>query len=69
MGKMYMARDQYGNTYHNLGPYPRKALLERFGRKNCQKMYIDTPNGSEHIGWVIGHYWLEVFEVKPLHEE
>lgn len=25
----HMAIDQYGTTYHNLGPHPRKALLER----------------------------------------
>lgn len=63
----YMARDQYGGTHHNLGPHPRKALLERLGRVKAQKMYLDKADGSTvHIGWIIAGLWLEVYEVKPL---
>jgi hypothetical protein len=33
-----MGIDQYGQTYHGLQPHPRKALLERLGRKKASKM-------------------------------
>lgn len=63
MEKTFMAIDQYGTTYHNLGPYPRKALLERFYRKSAHKMYIE-PDGA-HIGYVIAGHWLTLYEVRP----
>jgi hypothetical protein len=63
----HMARDQYGNTYHNLGPNPRKALLERLGKKHAEKMYVDTKEGgSRHVGWVIGGFWLTVYKVEEM---
>jgi hypothetical protein len=65
--KTYMAIDQYGETYHDLGKFPRKALLERLGRSKAGKMYIDNNKGeSFHCGWVIGNLWLTVYEVKPM---
>ncbi len=57
--------DQYGN-YYRLGKYPRKELLERLGRKHCQKMYCDTNSGeSKHIGYVIAGLWITLLEVYP----
>ena len=41
---MYMAIDQYGQTYHGL-EHPRKDLLERLGRSHAEKMYRDTLDG------------------------
>lgn len=62
--KQYMAIDQYGQTFHDLGPYPRKALLEALNRKHASKMYVDKVDGSSvHIGYVIGGHWLTVYEV------
>ncbi len=60
-----MARDQYGNTYHDLGKYPRKALLDRLGFKHADKMYRDNllTKKSHHTGYVIGGYWLSIYKV------
>lgn len=64
--KNSMAIDQYGQTYHNLGEHPRKALLERLGRTKAQKMYVDRNGGGVHVGWVIGSLWLTVYHVTPM---
>lgn len=62
-----MAIDQYGHAHHGLGPHPRKALLDRLGRKHASKMYVDRKDGtSRHSGWVIGGLWLSVYEVTPI---
>lgn len=65
--KNYMAIDQYGSTEHSLGPYPRKELLDRYGRKRASKIYIDKTDGSSiHIGWIIAGRWFTVYEVKRM---
>lgn len=61
----YMAVDQFGATFHALGPYPRKALMEKLGSKHCSKMYVGD---GVHIGYVIAGHWLSVYEVRPMHE-
>ena len=62
-----MGIDQYGETYHNLGKYPRKELLNRLGYKKADKMYVDKKDGSiAHIGYVIGRNWITLYEVKSL---
>ena len=62
----HMAIDQYGTTYHNLGPYPRKALLERLYRKHADKIYRDTKDGTIHVGYVIAKLWLTVYTVQRM---
>ena len=63
----HMAVDQYGNTYHGLGPHPRKALLERFSRKRADIMYVDNKKtGTRQCGWIIAGHWLTVYVVKPI---
>lgn len=64
--KQYMAIDQYGQTFHSLGPNPRKALCEKLCRKHVSKMYRDTADGTKHVGYIIGGLWLELFEVRPM---
>lgn len=65
--RTYMATDQFGNTYHDLGAHPRKELMQRIGKKSARKMYVDSKTGTaKHIGWVIGKHWLTVLEVKAL---
>jgi len=59
----YMAKDQYGQTYHNL-QHPRKDLLERLGRKHAAKMYIENSKHEvKHVGYVIAGLWLNVYTV------
>ena len=59
-----MARDQYGQTYHNLGAHPRKALLDRLGYAKASKMYVDTKDGKAlHVGYIIGRLWLTLYHV------
>jgi hypothetical protein len=61
----YIAVDQDGQMYHALGPYPRKELLQRLGRRRASKMYIDTRDGRTlHVGYVIAGLWLTLYEVK-----
>ena len=63
----YMGIDQHGDHYDDLGPYPRKELLKRLGRKSARKMYVDTKNGTaKHIGWIIAGKWIHVLKVEPL---
>ena len=66
MTKKYMARDQYGNTVHGL-TYPRKELLERFGRKHADKIYQDkTDDTTVHVGYIVAGHWYTVYEVTPM---
>ena len=61
-----MGIDQFGVTYHNLGKYPRKRLLDRLGFRCCQKMYKDGNNGEViHVGYIVGTLWIELFNVTP----
>ena len=60
-----MGRDQYGQYYHDLGPHPRKSLLELLCRKSAQKMYVDKKNGpSVHIGYIIAGLWITLYKVE-----
>lgn len=62
-----MGRDQYNRDYHNLGKHPRKALMERLGRKHVSKMYVDSKSGGppKHVGYVIGGLWITLYRVMP----
>ena len=63
----HMAIDQYGQTHHDLGAYPRKELLKRLGRKKASKMYVERKDGKDvHVGWVIGGLWLTVYKVERM---
>jgi hypothetical protein len=65
--KYIMGIDQYGETYHNLGKYPRKGFLKRLGYKKADKMHKDKKDGSVvHCGYVIGRNWINLYEVKPI---
>jgi len=63
----YMARDQFGNTFH-LGnvKYPRRALLMALGGTKATPMFVDTDYGSKQVGWVIKGHWCKVYEVHEL---
>jgi hypothetical protein len=70
MGKNYMAIDQYGNTEHNLGTFPRKELCKRVGTKHVDKMYVDSKDGKSYwVGYIIGNHWFNLFSVEPLRVE
>ena len=64
--KNYMAIDQYGQTFHSLGPHPRKALMKQLDCKHVAKMYNSDKDGDYHAGWIIGGRWLTVCEVIPM---
>jgi hypothetical protein len=64
--QLTMAIDQYGTTYHNLGAYPRKTLLERLGSRSAEKMYMDDSTGeSQHVGYIINRLWLTLYKIEP----
>ena len=59
-----MGRDQYGDTYHDLGRFPRAELLRRLDRKHAVKMYCDTKSGkTKHAGYVIAGRWIRIYRV------
>ena len=59
-----MAIDQHGEHWHDLGANPRKALLERLGRKSARKMYVDTKSGKvKHVGYIIAGLWLHIYRI------
>lgn len=61
-----MAKDQFGNTFHDIGPHPSKALLEKLGRTKAQPMYQDKTDGrTVQTGYVIGEHWLTIYTVTP----
>ena len=63
---MYMAIDQYGQTFHGL-KHPRKDLCERLGSSHAEKMYIDKTDGrTVHVGYVIAGHWLTLYKVEPV---
>ena len=63
----YMGIDQWGTVYHRLGKYPRHELLERLGRKHCQRMHVDKTDGTiVHTGWIIAKRWITVYHVSPM---
>ena len=62
-----MARDQYGQYYHDLGNHPRTKLLEILGKSKAQKMYVDkVSGGAAHVGYIIGGLWLTLYKVEPI---
>lgn len=58
-----MGIDQYGRTYHNLGRWPRRELLNRLGRKRASKMYVDRDGSVVHAGYVIAGLWVTLYSV------
>lgn len=66
---MFMAIDQYGQSYHGLVK-PRRDLLRRIGRKHASRMFRDKKDGQAvHVGWIIGGLWLTIYEVTPMELE
>lgn len=65
--KQHIGLDQYGQTYW-LGRHPRKELLAQLGRSRAAKMYRDdsSPQGYQHVGYVIAGLWIDVFCLTPL---
>ena len=63
----FVARDQYGQTYFIYSEYPRKWLLNYFGRQHVDKIYDDLK-GQHHIGYVIAGKWLTIFRINEWKE-
>jgi hypothetical protein len=64
--KTTMGIDQYGTTYHDLGPHPRKTLLERLGRKHAARMYMEYRTGPDKVrGYIIAERWITLYSVTP----
>lgn len=66
----YMARDQWGNTLHDIGPRPRKALMAHSGRRSARPIFVDTKDGrTVRIGWYCGGHWWTVYRVERVEKE
>lgn len=60
----YLGIDQYGDKYILKSQYPRKELLEYFGRKHASKMYTDLKSGGhKESGYVIAGHWITLYRV------
>jgi hypothetical protein len=53
--------DQYGTVYGRLGRHPRAALLARLGRRHAERIYLDTPAGTVHCGYIIAGLWISLY--------
>lgn len=62
----FIAHGNNGATHFIRSPHPRKWLLEYYGVKHADKMYIGD---GEHCGWIIATVWLTVFRVQPLEQQ
>jgi hypothetical protein len=63
---MFMAIDQYGQTYHGL-KHPRKDLCKKLCRQHVAKMFVDKKDGSSvWIGYIIGRLWLTLYKVERM---
>lgn len=68
--KTYMGYAHTGDTFHDLGPHPRKELLKRLGRRHVSKIYVDRKaGGTYHVGYIIGGLWITLYEVRPFRKE
>jgi len=56
----YLGIDQNGEKYILETKYPRKALMEKFGRKHVEKMYRGE---GDHCGYIIAGMWIMLFKV------
>ena len=55
----FVATDEQGNFYLIDSKFPRKWLLDHFGRKHTDKIYVqDTLETAKHIGYIIAGHWL-----------
>lgn len=63
---MLLGIDQYGYKYWIEGKHPRKELLEKvapYSKPRVHKMYeTDSEGNNNHIGYVIGEFWVKVFQ-------
>jgi len=67
--QLYMAVDQYGQTFFGL-KHPRKELCKKLGTKHAEKMYVNDKAGKTfHVGYVIAGLWLKLYIVEPLRKE
>jgi hypothetical protein len=67
----YLGLDQYGQAYHMTGAkFPRKWLLEHFGRASAAVMWQDFKSGGPpaRCGWIVAGHWVRVFRVLALED-
>ena len=61
---MFLAIDQYNQTYLLKTKFPRKELLGIFCASKAQKIYRDDKkNNSYHVGYYIKGMWLNLYRV------
>lgn len=62
---MFLAIDQYNQTYFLNTKFPRKELLKIFCASRAQKIYRDDKNhnNSYHVGYYIKGLWLNLYRV------
>ena len=61
-GKLFLYVDQFGNHFYARTVRELRAQIGGGGNR-VFKMYADGKNGLPlHVGYVIGRYWLSMFE-------
>ena len=63
MDRYWLAEDQYGAKLKLRGKHPRKLLLDAVGGGKAIKIYVDTPRGAKHVGYVIRGNWWTIYEI------
>ncbi len=65
----FVAFGHRGSTL-KIKKHPRKELLEYFGRKHADKVYLDSKDGgAEHVGYVVAGEWFQVYKLTPAFEQ
>lgn len=59
----YIAVNQYGSTTW-IKKHPRKELSDLFSGRVSKMYFDDTDGNSQHVGYVVGDLWFEVFAIK-----
>ena len=61
-GKLFLYLDQFGNHFYARTVKALRVQIEGGGSR-VSKMYVDGKDGLPlHVGYVIGRYWLSIFE-------
>ena len=62
---MFLAIDQYNQTYLLKTKFPRKELLEIFCASKAQKIYRDDKNNKcRQVGYYIKGLWLNIYKLE-----
>jgi hypothetical protein len=67
MTKNHIGIDQYGHTWWDLGPHPRKRLQELIGGRVAKMYHDDLSQNAVHCGYIVRNLWITLYTIEPIH--